>query len=130
MTRRWVSRSNAVTLLRRDIEAQVEARKLREVLRAVLDGIRGAAAASGRVPSDVTHAAERKLEDAVEAGWRALGLSTCAQCGAPIPVGDDLCDRPECLASVPEVDDCPSCADPDAEVCGDACPFEPRGVKP
>jgi hypothetical protein len=79
----------------------------RAALRALLDALRGAAEASGRVPSHVTHAAERRLEDAVEAGWRALGLSTCANCGAPIDSDSDLCDRPECLASVPELPDAP-----------------------
>ena len=97
-------REGVERLLARAFAAEKRCAELGGVLRAVLDGLRGASAASGRVPSHVTAAAERKLEDAVEAAWHALGLSTCAHCGAPVPVGDDLCDRAECLASVPEVE--------------------------
>ena len=74
-----------------------EAAELRAVLR------RLAMAAEAVRASDSGSEPWGELCEALDHALGALGLSTCAHCGRPCDAEADLCDRPECLASVPEV---------------------------
>jgi hypothetical protein len=104
-----LTRREATALTRKSIEAKVAAEtaiRERDELRAALRRVLIATEVwlcSGSRPVPELEAAELEFDAARSAACLVVLLRTCANCGHPCAYDDDLCGRPECFASVPEV---------------------------